>query len=242
MPIRPRPPASAIAALATILACAMPALAQEHTRVEAVWIETAALPGKGGSLTIPALLNLPPGWTIGDAAVLVLSDAPWPGLARENLVSALLEEGAAVLELDSNAARGFGPENPRAGPEPTAAELTSDVRAAAEALRRDTGAGLVAALGHGAAGDAVMLAASVERIATRPDGAGLVAAASLGPGPARFALGDAAPGRGWPVRARCLCRALAAVVAAPSGARTEAECRWALAEPGETYAVATKAR
>ncbi len=242
MPIRPHPPAFAVAALAAALACAAPALAQEHARMEPIWIETAASLGKEGSLTVPALLNLPPGWTVGDAAVLVLSDAPWPGSARENLASALLDEGAAVLELDSNAARGFGPENPRAGPEPTAAELALDVRAAAEALRRDTGAGLVVALGHGAAGDAAVLAASVERRAAHPDGAGLVAAASLGPGPARFALGGAAPGRGWPVRAQRLCRVLAAVVAAPAGARTEAECRRALADPGEPYAVAAKAR
>ena len=45
----------------------------------------------------------------------------------------------------------------------------------------------------------------------RADGAGLVAAAaSLGPGPARFVLGGAEPGRGWPVRAELLCGMLAA--------------------------------
>jgi hypothetical protein len=239
MPIRPRPPAFAAALVA--LACSTPAPAQEHTRMEPVWIEAAAPDGEEGH-TFPALLNLPPGWMVGDAAALVLFDAPWPGLARENLVAALLDEGAAVLELDANAAREFGPENPRAGPEPTAAELALDVRAAVGGLRRDTGAGLVVALGHGAGGNAAVLAASADRMAARPDDAGLAAAASLGPGLAHFALGGAAPGRGWPVRAERLCRVLAAVVAAPSGARTEAECRRALADPGGTYAAAAKAR
>ena len=241
MPIRPRrSPAFAAAAAFALLTPSAPAFAQEHTRTEPVWIEDVGPDGEE-SRTVPALLNLPPGWMIGDAAALVLSDAPWPGLAREKLVSALLDEGAAVLEFDANAARGFGPENPRVGPEPTAAELALDVRAAVETLRRHTGAGLVVALGHGVGGDAAVLAASLERTAALPDGAGLVAAASLGPGPAGFALGGAAPGGGWPIRAERLCNVLAAVAPA-SGARSEAECRRALAGPAETYAAATKAR
>lgn len=239
MPIRFRSPASAAAACA-VLACSTPAPASEPARTEAVWIEEAAPDGEQGR-TIPVLLDLPPGWSVGDAAVLVLVDAPWPGLSRENLVAALLDERAAVLELDGNAAWGFGPDNPRAGPEPTVAELALGVRAAVGALRRDTGAGLVVALGHGAGGEAAVLAASLERTAARPDGAGLVAAASLGPGPASFALGGAAPGRGWPVRAERLCNVLAAV-ASDSGARSEAECRRALAGPAETYAAAAKGR
>lgn len=227
-----RSPAPVIAALAAF-ACSAPALALEHTRLEPVWFETAA-PDGGAGHTAQALLNLPPGWLIGDAGVVILSDRTWPGLARERLVAALLEEEAAVLEFDVAAARGPGPENAR--PEaPVAAELMPGVRGAVRALRRDAGAGLVVALGYGAGGEAAVLSASPERT-TVPEDTGLVAAASLGPGPARFALGGAAPGRGWPVRAERLCGVLAKA-AAPSEARAEAECRRALLDPGEGRAV-----
>jgi hypothetical protein len=234
MPVRSRPQAPAlpvIVALASALtAWAAPAATPEHTRMEPLWIETAdANAGEGHTVT--ALLNLPPGWMFGDAAALVLSDGPWPELVRERVVSALLEERAAVLEFDATASRSTGPE-------PTAAELTLDVRAAAEALRRDIGVGLVVAIGHGAGGNAALLAASLDRTALRPDGdAGLLAAAvSLGPGPARFALGGAEPGPGWPIRAERLCGVVAAVATALKP-DTRAECQRALLKPGAAYAV-----
>lgn len=225
----------AFVALLAALACSAPAPATEHTRIEPVWIETVAPDGEEIH-TVPALLNLPPGWMVGDAAALVLSDGPWPELARERLVSALLEEGAAVLEFDVTAARDAGRDDARVGPEPTAAELALDVRAAAEVLRRDTGAGLVVALGHGTGGTAAVLAASLERTGADAGGARLAAAASLGPEPPRFSLGSAAPGRGWPVRAELLCGVLAAVAVA-SEAPAHAECRRALLGPGEAQAM-----
>lgn len=235
MPTRPRrSPAAPVAALAAALAfSAAPVSATEHTRMEPVWIDTVAPDGAAGH-TIPALLNLPPSWMIGDAAVLVLSDGPWPGLARERLVARLLGEGAAVLELDVTAARGFSPENARMGPPATAGELLPDVRGAVETLRRDAGAGLVVALGHGAGGDAAVLEAEAER-ASQPGGGDIAAAASLGPGPAHFALGGAAPGRGWPFRAGLLCEMLA-TEALPFEPGAGAECRRALVGPGEAYA------
>lgn len=239
MPTRPRrsPTVLAAAMVATLaaLACsAMPAAAKDHTRAEPIWIDTAD--PDGADRTLPALLNMPPGWMLGDAAVVVLSDGQWPGQARERLVAALLEEEAAVLEFDVNTAWRLGPQSARAGrlPPPTPAELVSDVRGAAQALRKDAGAGIVVAVGHGVGGDAAMLAASLERLAAPVDGTGLVAAASLGPGPARFALGKADPGRGWPVRAEILCGVLATVV--PAQARAEADCRRALTGPTEAYA------
>ncbi|GAA0590550.1 hypothetical protein GCM10009416_31310 [Craurococcus roseus] len=157
MPTRPCPFAPT-AALAAVLACpaAVGAVAIEYTRVEPVWIDVASPAGTVGH-TIPALQNVQPTWMVGDAAVVVLSDGPWPGLARERLV---------------------------------------------------------AALGHGAGGEA----------------------ASLGPGPARFALGGASAGRGWPIRARLLCGVLAAE-ALPFEPDAEANCQRALVGPDEAYAV-----
>lgn len=235
MPTRSRPFAPT-AALAAVLACpAGPVLATEYTLMEAVWINAVA-PDGSARRTVPALLNVPPAWTVGDAAVVVLSDGPWPGLARERTVAALLGEGAAVLEFDVAAARGFDPGNAGATPPAAAEELLPDVRGAADTLRRDVGAGLVAALGHGAGGEAAVLAADLEPAVRPTAGPAIAAAASLGPGPARFALGGASAGRGWPIRARLLCGVLAAE-ALPFEPDAEANCQRALVGPGEAYAV-----
>lgn len=231
MPTRPRWPALVSAVIACALSASV-AQATEQTLMEPIWIGTVAADGTAGR-TIPALLNLPPGWMLGDAAVMIVSDGLWPGPARERLVAPLLDEAAAVLDLDVNTARGFSPENSLTGPPATAEELVPDVRGAAETLRRDAGAGLVVALGHGPGGEAALLAASLER-ASRSHASALVAVASLGPGPARFALGGAAPGRGWPVRAELLCRLLAAAV--PHERDAGAECLRALLGPGEAHA------
>jgi hypothetical protein len=232
MPVRFRPQAPALAVIAALaaalLAWAAPAAPPQYSRVEPLWIDTSNPDGEEGH-TVTALLNLPSGWMFGDAAALVVSDAPWPELVRERLVSALLDERAAVLEIDAIDFQNTG-DRPR--PE----ELAPLVRAAVETLRRDTGAALVVALSHGAGGAAVVRAALLDRTATRPDGEGLLAAAaSLGPGPARFALGGAEPGRGWPIRVEHLCGVLAAVaVASEPGFR--AECLRALLGPSEAYA------
>ena len=226
-PPRRRSPALAAAALAALACPAAPDPALGRTHLEPVWIETVAPDGRPGH-TVPALLNTPPGWAPGDAAVALLSDGPWPGRMRERLVAALLEKGTAVLELDVNAARGFGPESARTGLPPTAAELVPDVRGAAYALRQDAGAGPIVALGRGAGGDAAVLAASLERAAPAASlGAGLAAAASLGPEPPLFSLGGALGGTEWSVQAERLCGVLASVVM-PSQARAEADCRRAL--------------
>lgn len=217
----------------TALACsaATPAPAWEQTRMEALWVRAAGREGTSGH-TVPALLNLPHGWMAGDAAAVVLSDGPWPGLARERLVAALLEEGAAVLEIDVNAARA-------ATPPPTDAELAAEVRDAVDVLQRDATAGLVVALGHRAGGTAAVLAAAA---AHREPGNGLAAGASLGPGPAAFALGgvpsegELGVHRGWPIRAKRLCGVLAAT-AVPSEASAEADCRRAFLGTGEARSV-----
>jgi hypothetical protein len=243
MPTRFRRSALAfLAAALTAFTCLPPASATEHTRMEPVWIEAVGPDGEKG-LTFAALLNLPPGWMFGDAAVLVLSDGPWPDLARERLIGALLGEWAAVLELDVKGARQAGSDKSPARPAPTVEELSLDVRAAVDVLRRDTGAGLVVAVGQGAGGEAALLAASRE-LANGPDRdrGGLVAAAALGPEPARFSLGGAEPGRGWPVRAELLCGVLAGVIPPPEAVRADAECRRALVAPSAALAVRAVAR
>ena len=224
-----------IAAFAALAAAAPAARATAYTRMEPVWIDSLA-PDGTVDRTVPALLNLPPGWMFGDAAVVVVYDGTWPGYANDHLVAALLGEAAAVLELDVNSARGFSPENARTGPSATAGELLPDLRAAAQTLRRDVGAGLVVAVGQGPGGEAAVLAAASEWTAPPNAIAGFAAGAPMGPGPARFALGGAAVGPGWPVRAGLLCGVLA-TEAVPSKPDAEAECRRALIGRGEAYAV-----
>ena len=48
----------------------------------------------------PALLNLPPGWASGDAAVVLAPGGDWPPGTRDRLLAALLDAGAAVLEVN----------------------------------------------------------------------------------------------------------------------------------------------
>lgn len=232
----------ALAALLLAFASSAPtASAYEHTRIEAMWFQPAGPSGVASPAPpVPALLSVPPGWLAGDAAAVVLSDGPWPGLVRERLIAALLEEGAAVLELDTDAARGFSPENARAEPPPAAEELAADLRGAVDGLQRDAAAGLVVAIGRGNGGEAATLAANEAR--QRPGGDGLAAGAFLGPGPAEFALGGVPSEgpmgvhRGWPVRAARLCAVLAR--AAPGQERrAEADCWRALLNGGDSGAL-----
>ena len=72
MPTRPSPFALA-AALASFLACpaAASAVGTDYTSMESVWVDAVSPDGTTGH-TIPALLNVPPAWMVGDAAVVVL--------------------------------------------------------------------------------------------------------------------------------------------------------------------------
>jgi len=236
---RSRLPTPAAFLLAFAAAVPTPAPAQEQTRTEPLYVQPA---GQGGTAGIPTpgLLHLPPGWTVGDAAAVVLSDGPWPALARERLTAGLLGEGAAVLEMDADAARGVSPDNDVVAPPPKAAELVPDVRGAVDALQRDAGAGLVVALGHGVGGAAALLAAAAARL--RPGGDGLAAGVYLGPGPAAFALGGVPSEgpmgvhRGWPTRAARLCDVLAGT-ATGFERRAETDCREALLDRARTGAV-----
>ena len=167
-----------------------------------------------------ALLSKPPGWVAGDPAVVVLWEEPGRDDARDRVVLAALDEGAAVLELDAHAARGVSPDNAFA-PRPLApSDLLPDLFAALDALRREARAGAaVVAIGYGAAGGAAaLLAAQDEATAASQggaDGPRFAGGAALGPGRPAFAPGGAPPDPAghWDERAKRLCAALAAAMA-----------------------------
>jgi pimeloyl-ACP methyl ester carboxylesterase len=238
--VRRRAALPALAALAVVLA--RPSAAFEHTRFQPVVVasEEAA-----ESLRVPATLNIPAGWQPGHGAAVLLFDPPAAPALRDSLLVALLDSGAAVLELDANTAHGFSTEADRDPPPPTAEGLVRDLAGALTFLREDAQAGVVVAIGHGLGGDAVMLAA-----ATRGEKGGLAAHVSLGPGAPRFATGGPVPAaEGWPHRVPMLCESLAwAAEAVPTPvdphraatdrlAETARACAAALAPPELTMAV-----
>lgn len=187
-----------------------PASAAEIMQHLPVWLPppdgTAAQPG-------PAVLNLPPGWVAGDAAVVLAAGGDWPPGQRERLVAALLGAGAAVLELNLP--------RPGAGAEERA---QADLVLALATLRGTTGAGLVVAIGHGAGGEAALRAGT-----EAADAAGwrYAAVAWLGPGEPRFLRHDAPEAEAWTVRAPLLCDILA-MVQEPAASPLAVACRAAL--------------
>lgn len=172
----------------------------ELTQFQPVWLG----PGLGlATGEAPSLMNLPPGWMAGDAAVVIVAGGDWPPGLRDRLVAALLDAGAAVLEL-----------NPGQGGAPALA-------AALETLTTVQNAGLVVAIGHGAA---VGAAAAV----SAPQGRSYGAVVDLGPGRPVFLFGTAPAPEAWPSRAPLFCDVLAAAVAGQAGEVGEA-CRAGLA-------------
>ena len=167
----------------------------EPVRVETLRVEPRA-PTVAGAYE--ALLSEPPGWAAGDPAVVVLWEEPGRDAARDRVVLAALDEGAAVLELDADAARGVSPDSTFAPPPLAPSDLLPDLFAALDALRREARAGAaVVAIGSGAAGGAAaLLAARDEAAAIAHGGAGgprFAGGAALGPGRPAFAPGGAPP-------------------------------------------------
>ncbi len=201
MPTATRPTA---AALALALAALAPAAADEpFVGLDLLWMRPAAEAGATRACARLLVLNLPRDWMVADAAVAVFVPEHAEAAMRP-MVSALLPELAAVLEVPAYPVEGC-----RAPPPEPVAEVLGAVRA----LRVDASAGLVVAIGVGAAGPAV-LAAAREEVAARylgPDGPRLAAAIALGgEGPAAYALGTPPAGQAWPMRGALLCDALAA--------------------------------
>ena len=209
--------------------------AEEQARVESLWLVPVSAQ-HGSAASAPALFDMPPGWAPGDAVALVVADhRAAPDGARDRLAAALLREGAAVLELGAPGARGPAPDDSTAPPRARRPhDALPDLFAALMAVRRDAGAGLVVALGHGEGGEAALRAAD-EGAAARhlgADGPRFVAAGVLGPRRVAFAAGAAPPAsEGWPRRAPLLCAALAAAAEHEAAAAVQRDCVAALA-PG----------
>jgi hypothetical protein len=187
------PSAALLLGLATAEGTAAPLGTTEHTQFTAVWV---ADPDTPRLVRAPGLLNVPPGWSSGDAAV-VLSPGAWPDGLRDRLVAALLESGAAVLELGLARAGGGG-----------TGALARDMVGGLRLLREAEGAGLVVAIGFGEGGDAALAA---ERTAPA-EADGFAAAVRLGPGAAAFSSGAVPEIEAWPSRVPLFCGVLAGVL------------------------------
>lgn len=150
---------------------------------------TAPQPGQGN---VPVLLTLPPFWSSGDAAALVLAGSG--GVTTlDRLGGSLLHEETAVLRI---------PPHQFEGRDCIAVALNL-IASASRILRRDFGPGLILAIGTGCGGRAARLAA-----AELPE-AGLVAAVELEPDGARFMRGIVpSPDERWPERGPILCTLL----------------------------------
>jgi hypothetical protein len=150
----------------------------------------------------------PPGWSVGDAAAVVVADHGRPDPLRDRVITALLADGALVLELQAG---------PLCGGD---VEPVATLYAALRAVRSDAGAGLVIALGRGIGAEAVLLAMpeAVALAHLGPSVEGRFAAAvGFGHGAVVFVPGPApAAEQAWPRRAAPLCEALARA-AAPAG-------------------------
>jgi len=126
------------------------------TRVEPFWLEPDLPPGATPYL-VPATLRIPAHWVGGDGAVIILSDPDSP--TSGPLVTALLAEGALVLELDIAAALAQASDPATASQALSAEALRADLAIALDQLRREVGAGLVVAIGTGPASGSATLAA-----------------------------------------------------------------------------------
>ncbi len=177
---------------------AAPVGTTEHTQFVSIWTPDPDAP-RG---TRPAgLLNVPPGWTAGDAAVLLAPGGAWPDGMRDRLVAALLEGGAAVLEV--------APLSAGAPIVAVAAELAGGLRL----LREVEGAGLVVVIGFAEGGEAALAAGG-----SLPAGVeGFAAAVKLGPGAPVFASGPVPEAEAWSVRAPLFCDLLAGLQPAAAG-------------------------
>lgn len=225
----PAPPRSRARAAAAVLALALAGLPGEagaclrrpadppgFPMAEPMRIAPLAAPGEEARGDLPGLLTTPPGWAPGDAAVVLLP-ARYPAERLHlRLAEALLAEGAALLEVDPDAARGLSPESAATAPEGAMAgeALLPDLLGALAALRRHPGAGLVAVigLGEGGAGAAALAAVSDAAAARLPPGAGAgyAAAIALTERGAGFAPGaPPSAAEAWPLRAPLLCEAVA---------------------------------
>jgi hypothetical protein len=197
--------AAVIAALMAATAAPRVGAAPDPAAVYPAWI--APHPLRASPDAVPATLSVPPGWSAGDAAVLVLHQGEQPAW-RAALTEALLEEDAAVLEL-------------RLAPEDHHAALLAG---GLLYLQQHFGAGLLVAIGFGASGEIALAAARQARHGV-PRMAILTAGVAIGGPATRFAAGrEAPPDQAWSLRAALFCAMLERLEAG-----ADAACRRALA-------------
>lgn len=215
--------ASSVAA--ALIALASPAALAQYAAFDLVWVRPAAEHGAPPPCARMLVLDLPRDWMAGDAAAVVIADRADAAAAVPPVRAALLAERTAVLEFPSGPA-----ESCHVAPGPVA-----EVLGAVRELHDGVGAGLVVAVGLGAAGAAVLDAAR-EEVAARfldPAGARLAAAVAIGAdGTRAYARGSPPPAaEAWPERLPLLCAALA-------GAEGPAGCIAALAPPRPRFVTA----
>jgi hypothetical protein len=217
------------ATLLAALLCAVPAVADEYVTYHQLEVVAPGDP----SCRVGMLASLPPSWSTGDGAAVLVTLEPADHAMRDMLVSALLHERAAVLEL---------------APQPCAARpgdrdgVVAAASGALDAMRRGLGAGLVLAIGYGPGSSALLPAA--RDTAVGPDGAAdrprYAAAIALGDGEATFVPGPPQPpAEGAAGRLALLCRAMAGVAEGmgesprrDASALTATACREAIASDG----------
>ena len=218
---------AAMLASGALQTAAMPGRAAASQQIEALWIGHGGADHEAGG-EVRGLLTAPPAWRSGEAAAVVIGDAPGDEPARARLFDALLADDAAVLELE---ARAYGHRPPGGGAAASAPPRLQDLQLplfdALLALRRDYGAGLVVAIGFGPDGEAVLRAGDEAAAAHRLGDTGprFAALAFLGPGQPRFVPGATPrPDENWPARAGPLCAILASAVAGPLRAEGGPAC------------------
>ncbi|WP_372623940.1 MFS transporter [Falsiroseomonas sp.] len=190
----------AAALLATSL-LVPPALADEYTTYQNLEVTSGVLqPCRAGML-----LSLPSSWRAGDGAVVLMTVGQTHDAVRDVLISALLSEHAAVLELVPV----------RCDTTPAAQDgIIAGAIGALDAMTRTMGGGMVVAIGYGPGGKA-MLDVVREPAADLlgANGPRYAAAVAIADGEPAFALGEPLPVQeDAPSRLAALCRALAAVV------------------------------
>lgn len=202
---------SALASFAAlVLGAATPASGGEYTTFHPLWVTPATVPGAPAGCRSVALLNLPAGWQPGDVAVVLMTTVPVADPLRDPLVAALLQEGAAVLEIVSVPSRPCAGEDDEDAAAAAPPDPIADLLGALRAVTFDGGAGMAIVVGYGA-GTATALDAVRDDVAARYLGARTVrfaAGAVLGDGPARFVLRPPRTGQRASVRLGVLCEAL----------------------------------
>lgn len=164
----------------------------------------------GGLATGPChafgLLNLPATWSVGDGAVVLMTAPGFTDRTRDQLVAALLDQHAAVLEVVAGATARCARDDAAGARADAVAEFSGALRALTQ-----FGAAVVVAIGYGAEGNSAIASLSAPGTSELR----FAAAIAISGREARFARG-APPGAAerWGDRALALCGAMAAGIGA----------------------------